>query len=134
MDITATEIDKEFYKFESRAENSIALELQITRKNCERQYPIDKYFADFYFPEYNLVLEIDGLAYHSTPEAIRHDDIRNKFMNNLGYTVVRVSGSLANRNPSGILNTLRLFPKGRTFFLDSEQDIALAQKIALENA
>ena len=132
MNKTATEIDNEFYSKESRAENCLALELQITRKPCERQYKIGKYFADFYFPEYNLVLEVDGITFHSSLKMIRHDDIRNKYMNNLGYTVIRITGSLAMKNPSGVINILRLFPKGRTFYLKCDEDIALAQQIAIQ--
>jgi very-short-patch-repair endonuclease len=118
------------YKYESKAESAFALELQISGKQAERQFSIGKYFADFYFPEYNLVLEIDGKEFHSSPDMVEHDKNRNKFMNDLGYTVVRVTGTLAIKNPSGVFNVLRLFPKGRTFYLTDEKDLATAQKIA----
>lgn len=130
MDLQVIKVDRDYY---SHAENFIALETQIMRVNVVRQYSIGSYLADFYFPEINVVLEIDGY-FHNNPEAEKHDDIRNKFMNQKGFTVVRVTGKLAKNNPSGIINILRLFPKGRTFFLTSDRDIAVAQECAMNES
>jgi very-short-patch-repair endonuclease len=128
MDVQTIKIEEDFY---SRAENYVALELQILGIECIRQYQIGKYFADFYFPEINVVLEVDGYIYHSSKEAFEHDRIRDKFMNDKGFTVIRVTGTLLKNNTSGVLNILKYFPKGKTFFLNSEQDIALVQKLSL---
>lgn len=91
----------------SRAENAVALELAIRRiKNYERQKPIGAYFADFFFPDWNLVLEVDGADYHSTKEQIEHDRVRDTFMKNKGLMVVRVSGSVVNKNIPGVIQLL----------------------------
>jgi len=37
-----------------------------------------------------LVIEIDGAAYHSSPQAIASDKKRDAFMRNLGYSVIRI--------------------------------------------
>lgn len=117
-------IEKKKDKFYSDIESIIALELSIS-KDIEfvRQYPIGKYFADFYFPKYNIVLEIDGHDYHTSDDQITHDRKRDMFMNELKYIVVRVTGSYAKKNPSGVLNILRHIKDINTFFIKSDEDI-----------
>ena len=78
-----------------------------------------------------MVLEVDGL-HHSDFKQEQHDKKRDKFMNKLGYTVVRISGKLAYQNPMGVISILKYFPKGRTFKLNSESEIALVQKLSAE--
>lgn len=128
MDITPIFIKEEFY---SHAENLIVLEIQMNGKiKAIRQYPIGQYFADFYFPDINVVLEIDGVS-HGKSESMEHDNVRDKFMNKKGYTVVRVNGKYAKENPSGILNSLRLFPKGKTYLLGSENELKFLQQLSI---
>jgi very-short-patch-repair endonuclease len=58
-----------------------------------REYPIDRYLADFYLPEFKLVIEVDGDYWHSLPGAKEHDAKRDIFFKNLGYEVLRLTGS-----------------------------------------
>ena len=130
-DLSNGKTPEEREKYYSHAENCLALEVQIGGyKNVIRQYPISGYLADFYFPELNVVLEIDGL-HHNSHEAREHDNIRDELMNKWEYTVVRVSGSLAMKNPAGVINSLRLFPKGKTYLLRSEEDIKYLQQLSV---
>lgn len=55
-----------------------------------RQAPILIYFADFYSPKANLVVEVDG-AYHLYQQG--YDERRDKAMNRLGLRVLRFSNS-----------------------------------------
>jgi hypothetical protein len=54
------------------------------------QYPIDHFFADFADPWRKWVIECDGKAYHSAAK----DAARDQVMEELGWTVTRIPGSL----------------------------------------
>ncbi|WP_103664599.1 endonuclease domain-containing protein [Gracilimonas amylolytica] len=55
-----------------------------------RQVPILNYIVDFYCHEIMVAIEIDGIS-HDHPEKFRQDKIRQKEIENLGVTLVRVS-------------------------------------------
>lgn len=110
----------EFYSF---VESKINFELVMSNtKNYRRQEPIGPYFADFFFPENNLVLEIDG-AHHEKEDQIRHDRLRDSYMNEKGYCVVRATGTIASRNASGVLSAIRYLNDQKTYFINSDEDI-----------
>lgn len=48
------------------------------------------YILDFYFPELNLVIEIDSVKYHTKPEDIKKDNLRTRRLKKEGITVKRV--------------------------------------------
>ena len=54
----------------------------------DRQKQIGSYFADFYCAEFNLVIEIDGSSHDDKCE---YDKRRDKYMENLGLHVIRIS-------------------------------------------
>lgn len=73
---------------ENRAEALLWLELKRRRLGgykFTRQFPIGPYFADFACRERWLVVEIDG-SQHADSE---HDRIRDAFMRQRGYSVLR---------------------------------------------
>ena len=47
------------------------------------------YIADFYIPELNMVIEIDG-PNHSKSHQLKYDNIRTNFLNRIGVKVVRI--------------------------------------------
>lgn len=53
-----------------------------------RQHPFEKFILDFYCPEKNLVLEIDG-DYHLTSEQIEYDQNRTGFLEQHGLKVLQ---------------------------------------------
>jgi very-short-patch-repair endonuclease len=53
-----------------------------------RQHGIGSYIVDFYCPERKLVVEVDGDS-HFTAEAEEYDQIRDRYMQQLGLTVLR---------------------------------------------
>lgn len=57
-----------------------------------RQYGIGVYTADFYCPKLRLCIEVDGLS-HWSDDAIEYDRKRDAYMQSLGITVRRYSGS-----------------------------------------
>lgn len=78
------------------------------------QYPIiltDKNYAvvDFYLPNYNLIIEIDGY-HHFTKKGIIRDKIRTKRLLKLGYIIIRYTNSEVENKfkwvQSDLINTL----------------------------
>ncbi len=65
----------------------------------ERQYKIGPYYADFAHIESKTVIEIDGTAYHSTPEQIKRDQRRQAYIESLGWYVVRFTGQQTQHDP-----------------------------------
>lgn len=53
------------------------------------QYPIDSIFVDFGDPVKKIALECDGKDFHNKQD----DTIRDNFLNSIGWTVFRVTGS-----------------------------------------
>jgi very-short-patch-repair endonuclease len=54
-----------------------------------RQFPIDRYIADFASMEAKLVVEIDGLS-HADADAAAYDAERDARLADLGWRVLRV--------------------------------------------
>lgn len=66
---------------------------QIRRKQIEgvqflRQKPIGRFVVDFYAPEVQLVIEVDG-SQHLEPEMMEKDRLRDACLQGLGLTVIR---------------------------------------------
>jgi very-short-patch-repair endonuclease len=59
----------------------------------EQQKHIGKYWADFYIPSRNLVLECDGDYWHGLPKQQAWDAERDSWLREQGYDVRRILGS-----------------------------------------
>lgn len=57
-----------------------------------------QYRADFLVDE-KLVVEVDGAAYHSSPEAVASDKRRDADMRLEGYSILRIPAKVVFRNP-----------------------------------
>lgn len=68
---------------------SVVLRARKTGYQCLRQRPIDKFIADFYFPELQLILEVDGYS-HDFEEKVMSDKDRDARLIDLGYKTLRV--------------------------------------------
>ena len=62
-----------------------------------RQKVIVNYIVDFYCPQSNLVIEIDG-SQHYEDEAQEKDRLRDEFLQGLGLNVLRYSNADINCN------------------------------------
>ncbi len=65
-----------------------------------RQHSIGKYVVDFYCPEKKLVIEIDG-SQHLDQEG--YDEIRTKYLSELGCKVIRFWDNEINNNLEGVI-------------------------------
>ncbi len=64
------------------------------------QYPIGPFYADFAHPNAapgdetgGVVIEIDGAAYHSSPDQRARDAYRQEYIESQGWVVIRFSGT-----------------------------------------
>ena len=57
-----------------------------------RQRPVINYIADFMCKELKLIIEVDGIT-HQYEETIKHDTIRQKKLESVGFTVLRFEDS-----------------------------------------
>ncbi len=65
----------------------------------EPQYQIGPYYADFAHPESRTIIEIDGKAYHTSPEQVERDQHRQAYLEAECWTVLRFTGSQIQRDP-----------------------------------
>lgn len=99
------------YKFEG-----LLNELNVEFK---QQYPINGYLFDFYIPNKNLLIEVDGDWYHfneavhSLPlspiqeNTIKNDNIKNDLAEKLGYNLIRFWESDINNNIKNVKSILK---------------------------
>jgi very-short-patch-repair endonuclease len=59
---------------------------QIAGLKFRRQHGIDRFIADFYCADAQIIIEVDGAVHEYTPE---EDAIRQEFLESLGFRVVR---------------------------------------------
>ena len=67
----------------------------------QRQKSIGKYIADFYCAKAKLVIELDGGG-HYTDEQINNDELRTKYLNNMGLKVLRICNLDIDKNFYGV--------------------------------
>jgi very-short-patch-repair endonuclease len=71
-----------------------------------RQHPFLNYIVDFYCPEVDLIIEIDGVT-HSTPEEISYDRYRQSRLEALGYIVVRYTNEQVIQTQEVVVESIR---------------------------
>ena len=85
---------------------------QIKGLQFRRQFSVGQHILDFYCPLLRLCIELDGDV-HKSPMADVKDDIRTKYLNEQGITVMRFWNETVWRNPQGIIEEIINFGKGR---------------------
>ena len=63
---------------------------------------------DFYCPMLRLGIELDG-SVHEAPMADEKDEIRTRFLNEQGVTILRFKNEVVWMNPRGIVNEIVRF-------------------------
>ena len=66
-------------------------------KKFRRQYSIDNYIVDFCCPSEKLIIELDGDP-HGEYHKIEKDEKRDKFLESLGFTVLRFENRFVFQN------------------------------------
>ena len=78
---------------------------QLKGHQFYRQKNLGIYIVDFYCPSAKLIIEIDG-GQHYSENGIIKDKIRDTYLNNLGFEVLRYSDNEILTNINGILEHL----------------------------
>ncbi len=63
--------------------------------------------VDVLWPTHRLVVELDGGATHTTRRKFEEDRLRDEQLRLAGYQVIRFTARRLNRDPAGVLDTLR---------------------------
>lgn len=77
----------------------------IHGRRFRRQHPIGPYIADFACMPIRLVVEVDG-ATHGSEEERRHDQIREDYLRQHGWHVLRIWNADVFDNLDGVLETI----------------------------
>lgn len=78
---------------------------QMLGVKFRRQAPIGDYIVDFISFEEKIIIELDG-GQHNENKAISYDNERTKFLNSLGYRVLRFWDNEVFKNISDVLETI----------------------------
>ena len=71
---------------------------QLGGRKFRRQYSIGSYIVDFCCPSEKLVIELDGDS-HGEYHKIQEDENRDKYIESLGFTVLRFENRFVFREP-----------------------------------
>ena len=76
---------------------------QVYGVKFRRQMPVDRYIVDFCSPSIRLIIEVDGPTHDLTQEA---DDVRQAYLESVGFDVVRFSNRDVLGNIEGVMETV----------------------------
>ncbi|OGI59786.1 hypothetical protein A2814_00350 [Candidatus Nomurabacteria bacterium RIFCSPHIGHO2_01_FULL_38_19] len=71
-----------------------------------RQHPIDMYILDFYSPQTNLCVELDG-SIHNIKENKEYDNVREKYLKNRNIKIIRFWNREVEKNLGKVLEKIR---------------------------
>ena len=75
-------------------------------RKFRRQYSIGSYITDFCCPSEKLIIELDG-APHGEYHKIQEDENRDKYIENLGFTVLRFENRFVFQEPEFVKDEIR---------------------------
>lgn len=73
----------------------------VHRWKFRRQHPLGPYYADFVCLEKKLVVEVDG-GHHGDGAQAAHDAVRDKWLRDEGFAVIRFWNADILRDPAAI--------------------------------
>ena len=79
---------------------------QLDGRKFRRQYSIGSYIIDFCCPLEKLVIELDGDS-HGEYNKIQEDENRDKYIESLGFTVMRFENRFVFQDPDYIKSEIR---------------------------
>jgi very-short-patch-repair endonuclease len=79
--------------------------LRRSEPQIRRQHPPGEYVLDFYCAAAKLVFEVDGYA-HETGNRPQRDEIRQRWLEEQGLTVVRIAARDVLRDPEACADSI----------------------------
>ena len=86
---------------------------QLENIKFRRQQPIGNYIVDFMAPSEKIIIELDG-GQHNQNENIKYDKLRDDYLQNCGYTVVRIWNNDVFQNIDGVISYIKEVIKNPT--------------------
>ena len=87
---------------------------QLEGFRFQRQRIIGDYIVDFYCAKAKIIIEVDGSQHYSDEKVVKADEIRDKYLRNLGLKVLRFTDTDALKNIEGVVeNILENLKTGR---------------------
>jgi very-short-patch-repair endonuclease len=83
---------------------------QLEGKKFRRQYSIGSYIVDFCCPSEKLIIELDGDP-HGEYIKIQKDENRDKYLESLGFIVLRFENRFVFQEPEHLKDDIRKFIK-----------------------
>jgi len=80
----------------------------IEGRKFRRQYSIGNYIVDFCCPSEKLIIELDGDP-HGEYHRIQKDENRDKYLESLGFIVLRFENRFVFQDPEYLKNEIRKF-------------------------
>jgi len=81
---------------------------RIEGRKFRRQYSIGNYIVDFCCPSEKLIIELDGDP-HGEYHRIQKDENRDKYLESLGFIVLRFENRFVFQDPEYLKNEIRKF-------------------------
>jgi very-short-patch-repair endonuclease len=79
---------------------------KIDGRKFRRQYSIGNYIVDFCCPRERIIVELDG-DFHAEYYQIENDIIREKFITNQGFTVIRFENKFVFEDPEYVIGRIK---------------------------
>jgi len=101
--------------FESTEEIMVAIELVKNKIKARHQVKFGRYRADFVLPEEKIILEIDGILFH-TERTMEKEILRDNLMLlsvGVEWEVIRITDKLVNENITMLIPAIRGIKKER---------------------
>lgn len=76
---------------------------QVLGYKFRRQHAFERFIVDFYCSETRLIVEVDGPTHEYTPD---EDAIRQKFLEGLGFKVIRFTNLEVLKQMEAVLNEI----------------------------
>ena len=76
--------------------------LKVLPMTVKRQYVVENYILDFFIPDVNIAIELDG-SQHFEPENREEDRVRDETLLSMGIKVIRYPNTDINKNFDGVI-------------------------------
>ena|SRR5579872_3446898 len=101
-------------KFDTKPERMLEWAIKNMGWNYEKQTHLCGItFADFYLPEYKIVIYADGDYWHSRPQAIFRDTRNNRILKKNGFKVYRFLASEIEKSAMGCIRQILIPTSGK---------------------
>ena len=79
---------------------------KLDGRKFRRQYSIGSYIVDFCCPSEKPIIELDGDP-HGQYHNIKKDEVRDKYLESLGFTVLRFENRFVFQDPDYVLKEIK---------------------------